>query len=807
MLQDLRFALRTLRKTPGFTFIAALALALGIGANAAFFSVINSIFLRPLPYPEPDRLVRLSSTVPDSPLTRVGFSSTRLAVIREQQQVFTDLAMAAPALFVVSDREEARQFTGAFASANYLSVLGVPVQLGRFFSAEEDRRGGPDVVVLSDNYWRNHLAADPAVLGRVLKIDGRPHTVIGVLPASLSRFPFQQRDLWVPRPIEVPYFVPAQIENGVFGFEVIARLRPGVTLASAREQVGLLAAGYGAANPKNVDAKSIAEVNELLEDNVGDQRRGYLMLFGAVGCVLLIACANVANLLLARFAGRRKEIALRFALGAGRGAVIRQLLAESLLLAGMGGAAGVLFAHWALDLLVASAAELLPRAAEITLDGRALAFTLLVALATGLVMGLVPAWQAAGADVNDALKESSRGSTGSRAQHTFRSGLFVAEVALSLVLLIAAGLLLTSFTRLQRVSAGFNPEGVFVANVVIPPAKYPDNPRLAALYQRLYTRMNAIPGVASAALTDRVPLTGVASTAPVAVSGRPILPMGQRDTAMRNLVSPGLFRTLGMQLKRGRDFDERDNPQSPQVVIINEAFARKHFPGEDPLGRIIITGMGQRPAEIIGIVSDVRGTNLQTAPEPDYYLPSLQRPESFAAILLRVQGGDPAGFAGAVRAALKEIDPDLPLIQPQTLTDRVAQTVADRRFALVLLGSFAALALLLACIGVYSVMACIVSQRTNEIGIRMALGADRATVLRLVLGQGLRLTGLGVVLGLGAAFALTRLMQQVLFEVQAHDPLIYGALATVLATVAAFACWLPALKATRVNPIIALRTE
>jgi len=805
MHTDLKFALRSLLKTPGFTAVAALALALGIGANTAFFSVINSVFWRPLPYSEPGRLVQLTSTEREANLIRAGFSWPRFQAVRDQQQVFAGMTLAIAAPFVVTDRDEARQVFGAFASGNYLSVLGVAPQMGRFFNAEEDKRGGPNVVVLGDHYWRNQMGADPAVLGRVLKIDGRPHEVIGVLPANLSQFPFQQRDLWVPRPIEVPFFFPVQVENGVFGFEVLARLKPGVSLAEAREQVGVLARGYGAAHPKNVDSKSVAEVNGLLDSAIGDQRRGYVLLFGAVGCVLLIACANVANLLLARFAGRRKEIALRFALGAGRGAVVRQLLAESLLLAGLSAAVGVLLAHWALDLLVAGGGDLIPRAAEISLDPLALGFTALVALATGLVMGLLPAWQASGADVNEALKESARGSSGAHSR--FRSGLFVAEIALSLVLLIAAGLLLTSFARLQRVTPGFNPDGVFVAGLVIPPAMYPDGPQLAAFYQRLYTRLQAIPGVKSVALSDRVPLVGQTTPAPIGVQGQPLPPLGQRPNAMRHLQSPGLFQTLGVQLKRGRDFNERDNPSSPQVVIVNEAFARKFFPGEDPLGRVIITGMGQRPAEIVGLVGDMRATDLQTPPEPGYYLPALQRPDGFTSILLRPEAGDPAGFSGAVRAALREIDPDLPLIQPQALTTRISANFAQRRFALVLLGSFAALALLLACIGVYSVMACIVGQRTQEIGIRMALGADRATVLRMVLGQGLRLTLLGVALGLGAAFSLTRLMQQALFEVRAHDPLVYLSLAATLTAVAAFACWLPAMRATRVSPVIALRAE
>jgi putative ABC transport system permease protein len=803
MTTDLRYAFRQLVKSPGFTLVAILALALGIGANVAIFSVINSVFLRPLPYREPEQVVRLSSTTEEFNLTRVGFSYTRYLMVKERQEVFSDLAVTVGNGYTVTGRGDPQQVTGFLATANYFPLLGITPQLGRGFSAEEDQPGGANVTVISHHYWQRQFNGDPNVLGQSVTLDGRPHTIIGVLPPAMSGFPLNQVDVWLPRPKEVPYFVPAQLENGVFGFNVFGRLKPGVSLEQARRNIEVIAAAYRAAHPKNVDANSKAEVVPLLEDLVGDQRKTYSLLFAAIGCVLLIACANVANLLLARFVGRRKEIAVRFALGARRGTVVRQLLVESLLVALAGGAVGVLFAQWSLGALLALGRDLIPRALEIQLDPAALGFALLTALGTGLAMGILPALQAAGVDVNDALKDATRGS--SHANSRLRSGLLVTEIALSLVLLVVAGLLLTSFARLQRVSPGFAPDHLFTANLALPFQKYPEGPKLVTFYRQLHDKLSTLPGAKSATLGDRVPLTGNTSPAPIAVSGRPLKPLGERPSANRAIVAPRYFATLGIPLRAGRDFTERDNATSPHVVIINETLAKQHFPGEDPVGRILITGMGQRPAEIVGVVADIRSTSLNTPPQPDYFLPALQRPENFTNIIVRTEA-DPAAFTATMRAALRELDPDLPLLDPRPLEDRIAQTVADRKLAMFLLAGFAVLALVLASIGVYSVMAYLVSQRTAEIGIRMALGASPENVLAMVLGQGMRLALIGVAVGIGAALGVTRLMQQALFGVQPHDPLIYGGVTAVLLTVAALACWLPARRATRVDPLVALRT-
>jgi predicted permease len=601
----------------------------------------------------------------------------------------------------------------------------------------------------------------------------------------------------------VPYLVPAQLDNGGFFFQAIARLRPGVSLSQARDAMNVIAAGYRQAHPANVDAPSQIEIVPLLEDAVGAQRQSYLLLFGAVGCVLLIACANIANLLLARFAGRRREIAARFALGGRRSDIVRQLVTESMLIAVLGGVVGVLMAQWALDLLVGFGADLIPRVLEIRIDPLALGFSLLVTLVTGLAIGLLPAWQASGVNVLEALKEAGRGSVGSG--HRLRSGLLVAEVALSLVLLIAAGLLLTSFSRLQRVQPGFDPEGVFTAQLVLPQQRYSPE-KLVAFYEQLYRRLATLPGSTSAALTDRVPLTGGQSPAPVAVMGRSLPPMSERPQANRHLVSPTYFSTLRIPIRAGRDFDERDSARVPHVVIVNETFARRHFPGENPIGRTLITGMAELPSQIVGVVADVRSTTLNAPPEADYFLPALQRPETFTNILVRTNVS-PAAMAPVVREALRAVDPDLPLLDPEALTTRIAETVANRKLALMLLGGFAALALLLASLGVYSVMAHLVAFRTSEIGLRMALGAPPAAVMRMVLGHGRRLTLIGIALGIAGALAVSRLMQQTLFEVGSADPFVYVAVSVVLLAVAECASWFPARRATRIDPLIALRSE
>lgn len=802
-MAELRYSIRQLIKSPGFTLVAVLGLALGIGANVALFSVVNSVFLQPLAYKEPGRLVRLASTNEENNLIRVGFSYTRFQEVQERQQVFSDLALSVGNAFTLTGKGDPEQVIALHASATVLPTLGLEPQLGRNFSADEDRPGGEPVVLISDEFWRQRFNGDGAAIGQALTLDGRPYTIIGVLPKEATSFPLGQIDVWVPRPAEVPFLVPSQLNGGGYFFQAIARLRPGVTVEQASDAMNVIAAGYRQSHATNVDAPSTIEVLPLLEDAVGAQRQSYFMLFGAVGCVLLIACANIANLLLARFAGRRKEIAARFALGASRADVVRQLVTESMLIALLGGAFGLMLATWALRAIVTFGADLIPRVVDIGLDPIALGFSVVVTLLTGLGIGLLPALQASGVNVQETLKDASRGSTS--AGQKLRSSLLVAEVSLSLVLLIAAGLLLTSFSRLQRVEPGFQPDGVYTAQLALPPQRY-DRAKLVAFYEQFYRGLSNIPGITSAALTDRVPLAGGQTPAPIGVMGRPIPPLSERPQANRHLVSPKYFSTLGIPIRAGRDFDERDSATVPHVAIINETFARRFFPGEDPIGRTLVTGMAQLPSQVVGVVADVRATNLNDPPAADYFLPALQRPETFTNILIRSNSG-PNALTPAVREALRAVDPELPLLQPQMLTARIAQNVADRKLALVLLGSFAALALLLASLGVYSVMAHLVAFRTNEIGIRMALGASPGAVMRMVLSHSRKLTFVGIALGALGGFLVSRLMEQVLFEVDPGDPLIYTAVSVTLLLVAELASFLPARRATRIDPVVALRME
>ena len=806
MISDLRYALRQLIKSPGSSLVAVLALALGIGANSAMFSIINALFLHPLPYPSPERLVQLRSSLPERQLNDVPFSWPRFLVVRDHQQVFSDLAVAAFNGFTLSGGDAPEQVQGVMASANYLSVLQVQPLYGRYFSAEEDRAGGADVVLISYNFWQRRFQGSQEALGQTLTLDGRPHTIIGILPPALSRFPFNQTDLWAPRPVEVPFLVPAQIDNGAFTFQVIGRLKPGVTLLQARQNVDLLAGSYRAKYPKNVDAPSQANVDLLLESLVGNQRRTFVVLFGAVGCVLLIACANVGNLLLARFTGRSKEVAVRIALGASRRCVIRPFLLESLLVAVIGAALGLLFAKWSLQGFLQAGLDFIPRSLEVGIDPAVLAFTAGLALLTGLAIGFVPALRAANHDVNDALKASARGSTGGVTESRFRLGLLVGEIALSLVLLVSASLLLTSFARLQGVAPGFRPAGLFVGFLNVPPSRYETKPELASFYRRVLERMAQLPGVRSVALNDALPLSGANTQAPVAVAGRDLPPLSERPLALRHLVSPRMFATLGIRLLAGRDFEDRDGPEAPHVVILNETMARQFFGRESPIGRHLVTGMGQMESEVVGVVADNHSNDLTSPPVAEYFLPILQRPESFASLVLRVEG-DPAAVAGAARGALKEVDAGLPLLNPQTMTALIAETSADRRLVMVLLTIFAGLAVVLASIGLYGVMAHMVGQRTGEFGIRMALGAGPGAMQRMVVMQGLKLAAAGILLGAIAALGLTRLLQSFLFDVQPSDPRIYAGISVLICIVAVCACWIPARRAARIDPLVALRAE
>jgi putative ABC transport system permease protein len=595
-----------------------------------------------------------------------------------------------------------------------------------------------------------------------------------------------------------------QIDDGGLFYTVLARLKPGVGLAEAQTAMRTIAAGYAEAHPTNVDVTSKLDVDFLQDVLVGNQRETYAMLFIAVIAVLLIACANVANLLLARFSRRRKEVGIRFALGARRSRVIREFLAESLLLAIAGGVVGLVLAAAALPLLAHVGHDFVPRAEEISLDPAVVAFTLGVSVVCGLAMGLVPAMHASMSAANEALKDSSRESTSGPKHNRFRSALLVAEIAVAFVLLVATGLMISTVVRIQNVSPGFHADGVFVAFAILPPAQYPARTEATAnFYSRLYHRLEEIPGQKGVALSDTPPLTGGGAQSPYAVVGRPLPPPSERPLAIRHLISPNRFGVLGIAIKAGRDFDEHDTPTSNPVIIINETMARQLFPNQNPLGQKLVTGMMGLTAEIVGVAADVHTRNLTAPPEPEMFYPVFQRPEDFTGILVRT-GGDPAALTASVKAALHDVDPGIPLIAPSTMSEMVRQSIADRDLTMTMLIVFAGLALSLASLGVYSVMAYSVTQRSAEIGIRMALGARAFDVQKMVIGQGLGLAAIGLAIGAAAALALTSLMAALLFEVRATDPGIYLAIAALLAGVAVLASWIPSRRAAGLDPSRAL---
>ncbi len=804
-MNSVRLAIRSLLQTPAFSVVAVLALALGIGANSAIFSLVQAIFLKPLPYAEADRLVQISSSIPERNIDGVGFSWPRLQVVRERQDVFEQIAASAPIAFVLTGGENPEQLIGLQVTHDYFPLLGVAPTLGRGFLPEDDRPGAEAVVVLSHALWQRHFGGRPDALGQVLQLDDQPHTVIGVMPQGLSAFPLQQVQAWTARPEAVPYLVPAQIDGGGFYFNVLARLRPGVSIDAARSQLATIADGYGQSYPDNADAPASADVEYLLDALIGDQRQIFLLLFGAVGCVLLIACANVANLVLTRYAGRRKQIAIRFALGATRRHVMRDLVTENIVLALLGGAVGLLLGRLAVEMVVRLGANFIPRAAEVGLDPLVVLFTLLVSLLTGLVLGLIPTLQLMQPSLTDALKDANRGSTAGPRDGRVRSSLMVAEVAVSFVLLIAATLLIGSFIRVQGVSPGFNPDGVFTGLIQVQPSKYEImSEPLANFYGRVLEEMQSIPGVHSAALHDSPPLSGFAGPSPFAVIGQPIPSPREQPLALRHVISPNAFDLLEVPILAGRDFNQRDTPSSPPVVIINQTMANQAFPDIDPIGQRIVSGMLQLEQEVIGVVADTLTQDLTAAPTAEMFYSILQRPEGFTNILLRGQG-DPALLAGSVREALKAVDPTIPLTNATTLAAQVEQTTADRRLLMALLAIFAGLALLLASVGVYGVMSYSVSQRQSEIGVRMALGAAASSVQTMVVRQGLLLSALGIAIGLVAALILTRLMASLLFGIGASDPIVYLAITAVLTTVSVVACWLPARRAARISPLRALR--
>jgi len=792
-----------LLKNPGITAVVVLVLALGIGANTTIFSVVNAVLLRPLPYEDPDRLVRLSEDSPQVP--EMSISYPNFLDWREQNGVFSSIAaMQFRSLNLIGVNEPER-LPGRAVSAQFFDVLGVKPALGRSFMAEEDRPGANRVCIVSDGLWKRRFGSDPSLVGKQLTLSDQSYTVIGVLPSSY-RFG-TPTDIFVPIGLRADEMMERGSHPGIYA---IARLKPGVTVEQARSELINMAQRI---SQQYSMAGNSATLKPLREVFVEDVRTSLLILLGAVGFVLAIACANVANLLLARAAARGREIAIRAALGAGRMRIVRQLLTESVLLACLGGIIGLLLALWGIDVLRTASIDSLPTVAVIKLDTSVLIFTFLISILTGIIFGLAPALGASKTDLNETLKESGRGAGASPRRGLARNLLIITEVALSLVLLVGAGLLVKSFLRILDTDPGFNPDKLLTVQIARMAGK-DEGRKVSDFFTELNQRLAALPGVEAVAHSNGLPLLGASDTS-FAIEGRPKPEPGKQPQTMFYVTSPDYLQAMGIRLIKGRFFNSQDTQGSPRVAVIDEAFARQQFPNEDPIGQRLAGNDNNPSTEIVGVAAHVKHFGLDATEriQPQLYLPFNQAPDS----VLPSMGGrmnliirtatDPLTLAAAVRREVQAVDRNQPVYNINTMEQTLAQSLATQRLSMTLLTFFAGVALLLAAIGIYGVLSYAVTQRTHEIGLRMALGAQRKDVLKLVVGQGMMLVVVGIIIGLVASFILMRLMASLLYGVSATDPVTFASVALLLAVVALLACYIPARRAMRVDPMIALRYE
>ena len=811
LFQDLRYGARMLAKNPGFTLVAVITLALGIGANSALFSVVNAILLRPFPYGEPERLVVVWETQLSSGLPAMFASPPNYRDWRAQQTVFEEMAAFNPRGFFIARDAEQTLAHGAQVSATLFPLLQVKPLLGRTFSPDEEKPGANRVVILGYGLWRRGFGADKNVIGGSVIINEQPYTVIGVMPPEFNFPPPidlegtslpQRNELWV------PFDLGRNAEQrGAHFMTVIARLKPGVAIERAGEEMNAIAGRLERQHPASNTGWKIALV-PLNQQVLGKVDTALMALLAAVGFVLLIACVNVANMLLARSAGRSREFAIRSALGAGQWRLIRQSLTESALLGLLGGTAGLLLAYWGVKLIVGVAPQNVPRLEEVAVDTTVVVFTLAISLLTGVLAGIIPALRGFATGLYQALKESGRTSAEAGSAIWLRDGLVIAEVALALALLAGAGLFARSFLRLRGVDKGFQSENVLTMRVRLPQSKYQQPSARSAAFTELERRLKTLPGVESVAFTSDIPIGSDWQGTDFMVEGEAPLPPDQERQINWTTITPGYLRTMGITLLRGRDFNEQDGPEAPKVVLVNETLARRNFPNADPIGKRIIAGFSTQFArEIIGVVKDIKHSDLQSASAAQVFAPFHQTSFSATLSLLIRSHAPPASVFNAARDQIRDFERGSAIYDPRTLDQVVADSVALPRFSMLLTGLFAVASALLAAAGVYGVVSYTVSQHTREIGVRMALGAEPRDILKLVIRQGLRPILIGVVIGLTASVTLTRLLSGLLFGVSATDPLTFTVIALLLTFVALLACWIPARRAAKVDPMTALRFE